>query len=63
VVRGWDDDQLRAEIGEVCTDYSAHGHTDPFAQANGSTTNCRGEKPVDEMTETKTNEPSSSVVW
>jgi ParB family chromosome partitioning protein len=50
VGRDWDDDEFTAHVGEVCTDYQAHGHTAPADEWRGTTSSTKKE-PVDEMTD------------
>jgi ParB family chromosome partitioning protein len=51
VGRDWDDDECTANVYEVCTDYQAHGHTDPSDEWRTTTTSSIRKKPVDEMTD------------
>ncbi|MGH3658955.1 MAG: ParB/RepB/Spo0J family partition protein, partial [Micromonosporaceae bacterium] len=48
--RDWDCDEWTAEVVEVCTDYTAHGHTAP-ADEWRTTTSTSKRKPVGEMTD------------
>jgi len=49
VGRDWDDDEFTANVGEVCTDYQAHGHTAPSNDWRGTGSSSGKKKPVDQM--------------